>query len=329
MIVAWEHETMKAVDDAFRRARIHAVRHMTACEQAGLRWGETTITEMVTAYAARAATVVPFTQRAEALSGADWVWWWVDKADSYGMLVQAKRVTVAGSRWSFDFGYKSNSAARSQREVLRSVAAALDLLPVYALYLGTGDYRRWEPCPDGHRNGRCLSCVKRTISLMPALLAEELIVNDSASTYERSVALEELWTPPPTGALLIPALERELAPELMDFLQNRQDGTRAVARSVIDRVLRARFGEFGAVSTTVARVRDGDHDQLGPVFGNVPDDTGHWGLRYFEHMLNPLRQTPPGYVLDITSGDFDVDNLASNMPDNIAGIVVVRVPPHA
>lgn len=49
---------MTATDDAFRWARIYAVRHMAACEQAGLRWGETSITEIVTAQASWAVTVV-------------------------------------------------------------------------------------------------------------------------------------------------------------------------------------------------------------------------------------------------------------------------------
>ncbi|MEV4238933.1 hypothetical protein AB0J47_27575 [Nocardia sp. NPDC049737] len=319
---------MTAVENAFRWARIQAVRHMAACDQTGLRWSETTITELVTAHTSRAVTVVPFTQRAEALSGADWVWWWVDGADAYGMLVQAKRVTVARSRWNFDFGYRARGAARSQRELPRSTAAALGLLPVYALYLGTGDYRRWERCSDVHRSGRCLHCVKRAVSLMPALLADELFVSDAASTYGWSVALEDLWTRPTASAPLIPALKKQLVPELSDFLQNRQDGTRAVARSMIDRVLSARSGQFSAVSTSVASEHYGNHDQLGPVFGDVPDDTGHWGLRYFEHTLNPLRHTPPGYVLEITTGDFNEDRLASNMPGNVAGIVVVRVPQH-
>ncbi|MFJ1458685.1 hypothetical protein [Nocardia sp. N2S4-5] len=318
---------MTAVENAFRWARIHAGRHMAACEQTGLRWSETTITEIVTAHTSRAVNVVPFTQRAEALSGADWVWWWVDNTGAYGMLVQAKRVTVTRSKWNFDFGYEARSATRSQREVLRSAAAALDLLPVYALYLGTGDYRRWERCPDFHLSGRCTQCVKRTVSLMPALLADELLVSDAASTYERSVALEDVWRRP-TSAPLIPALEKQLSPELSDFLRNRQDGTRAIARSMIDRVLRTRSGQFSAVSATVESDRYGDHDQLGPVFGDVPDDTGHWGLRYFEHTLNPLRHTPPGYVLEITAGNFNEDRLASDMPSNVAGIVVVRVPQH-
>lgn len=318
-----------SVHQEFRQARIHAARHMVACEQAGLRWGETSITEVVTAHTARAATVVPFTQRAEALSGADWVWWWVDGADAYGMLVQAKRVTVTGNRWSFDFGYKARGAVRRrQREVLRSTAAALGLLPVYALYLGTGAYRRWERCSEGHRSGRCLSCVKRTISLMPALLADELIVSDATSTYVRSVALEDLLAPPRASALLIPALERQLLPELVDFLQKRQDGTRAVARSMIDRVLRVRFERFDESSTSAARAHYGVPDQFDSVFGDALDDTGRWGVRDFEHTHNPLRHSPPDYVQQITAGDFDEDRLALDMPENIAGIVVVRVPQH-
>lgn len=311
---------MTAVAEAFRRARIQAVRHMAECERARLTWGETTITEIVTAHASRAVTVVPFTQPAEALSGADWVWWWVDSTGAYGMLVQAKRVTVTNNVWNFGFGYST------QREVLRSAAARLGLLPVYALYLGTGDYRKWEHCTDIHRRGRCIHCIKRTVSLMPALLADERFVCDAASTYERSVALEDLWTGCPASAPLRPALRNRLAPELSDFLRNRQDGTRAVTRSMIDSVLKARLGDFAAVSTNVAGKHDGEHDRLGSVFGDVPDDTGHWGLRYFEHTLNPLLHTPPPYVLEIMTGDFDEDRLALDMPENVAGIVVVQVP---
>lgn len=320
---------MTAVDDAFRWARIQAVRHMAACEQAGLRWGETSITEIVTAQAARAVTVVPFTQRAEALSGADWVWWWVDGAGAYGMLIQAKLVTVTGSKWSFNFDYRTRGAARTQREVLRSAASMLGLLPVYALYLGTADCRGWERCSDSHRSGRCLQCVKRSVSLMPALLAEALVVDDAVSTYERSVALEDLWSPPRSGTPLIPALKKQLAPELADFLRKRQTGTRAIARSMIDRVLRARAGAFGAAPTMAANPpRFGDYDRLGVIFGDLPDDAGHWSRNYFEHTLDPLRHTPPGYVLEITSGDFDEYRLALDMPDNVAGVVVVRVPQH-
>lgn len=320
---------MTAVDDAFECARTQATRHMAACEQACLRWGETSITEIVIAHAARAVTVVPFTQQAEARSGADWVWWWMDSAGGYGMLVQAKRVTVTGGSWSFGFDYKTNRAERPQREVLLSAAAQLGLLPVYALYLGTGDYRGWERCSHGHQGKHCLSCAKRTISLMPALLANKELVSDAVSTYGRSVALEDLWAPPPTGASLIPAVKEQLTPELENFLKAPQDGTRAVTRKMIDQVLTVRLGQLlSAAPTSVASAHYDAHDQLGRIFGDLPDDTGHWGLRYFEHTLNPLRHTPPDYVLEITTGDFDEGHLASQMPNNIAGIVVVRVPQH-
>lgn len=297
---------------------------MAACEQADLPWGETSITEVVTSRAAEAVTVAPFTQHAEKLSGADWVWWWVDHRGAYGMLVQAKRLTASRSKWRFGFDYPGGTGG--QRTTLMSAASTLGLLPVYALYLGSGDYRSWEPCSDDHRSGRCLQCVKRSVSLMPALLAEMLMVDDAWSTYERSVALEDLWTPPSTGALLAPALKEHLTPDLATFLTKRQDGTRAVTRSMIDRVLRARAGAFGAVPITAADVMpNGEHDRLGPVFDGLPEDKGHWGVNYFDHVLAPFVQAPPSYVLEIVSGDFNEDRLASEMPDNIAGIVVTRL----
>lgn len=316
-----EHAVMVSVDHAFRWARIHAVRHMAACENANLRWSETSITDAVISQAAKAVTVVPFTQRAEALSGADWVWWWLDSYGAYGMLVQAKRVAINGDDWKFDFNYPRGSG--TQRSSLMAAADAMDLLPVYALYLGTGDYRGWTPCPDGHQSGRCLQCVKRSVSLMPALLAEVTMVNDSTTSYERSVALEDLWNPSPTGALIIPALQTQMAPDLEKFLTTQQDGVLGVTRSMIDQVLRVRYGEFGIVPEPATDVRPtGERDELGPVFGELPDDSGHWAVNYFEHALTPLRNVPPAYVLEIISGDVNEDRLSAEMPDNIAGVVV-------
>ncbi len=313
---------MTPVEDAFRRARIRAVRHMAECEQASLRWGETSVTEILISSSAGAVNVVPFTQRAESLSGADWVWWWVDSLSAYGMLIQAKRVTMTSGNWHFDFNYPKGTGA--QRSTLMSAATLLDLLPVYALYLGTGGYRSWEPCPDGHRRGRCLQCVKRSVSLMPALLASELLMDNAGTVYEQSVALEDLWTA--RGVPLIPALKGPLAPDLSDFLNKRQAGSRAVARSMIDRVLSARAGAFGEAATIAPNpLRNGNYDRLGPVFGDLPSDAGHFGVNYFERTLNPLRQAPPGYVLEVMSGDYDADQLASDLPENVAGIIVVRL----
>lgn len=316
---------MATVESAFRRAREHSVLHMAACEKALLRWGETSITEIVMSRAAASVNVVPFTQPAEATSGADWIWWWVDADSAYGMLVQAKRLTVHGGDWRFDFGYRS--AAGSQQSSLSATAASLDLVPVYALYMGTGDYRNWERCSENHQRMRCPSCVKRSVSLMPAFLADPVIVIDSATTYERSVALEEMWMPSPTSPLFIPGLSRQLDPELVNFLLTPQRGVRAVAKSTIDRILRVRAGQFSADSPSVpSTMHDGSHDRLGPVFPDLPTDTGHWGVPYFQHALGPLLHVPPDYVLEIEAGELDADEVASNMPDDVAGVIVVRLP---
>lgn len=314
---------MTSVSKAFKSARKDAVRHMAASERAKFRWGETTVTEIVTSRAAKAVHVVPFTQPAEVLSGADWVWWWVDASAAYGMLVQAKRVTIKDESWSFDFDYKSPKAKRTQRAVLRSTAAALGLLPVYALYLGTGNSRDWERCSKRHTGRGCGQCNRRAVSLMPELLASTALVTDSTSTYERSVGLEEMWVSSGDRPLLIPRVAENMTTELAEYFFTEQQGTRAVSRSMMDVVLRARAGQFALATGGTVSVADGSHDDLGPVFTELPDDTIHGGLPYFEHVLNPLRKAPPDYVLEIMHGDSGGPSVESNLPEDIAGVVVV------
>ncbi len=312
---------MLTVKAAFEVARRQSVQHMTACDRARLGWSETAITEIVTSRAARAVAVVLFTQRAEAVSGADWVWWWVDTTAAYGMLVQAKRLNVEAGGWKFGFDYRSGK----QWSNLMSTAQTMDLFPVYALYLGTGDYRGWAPCPE-HKPGRCLACVKRSVSLMPALLADSRINFDAQMTYGRSIALEELWTPPATRAGLIPALWRQVAPELLEFLMTPQVGARAVSRSMIDRVLAVRAGQsVAAIAPAESADSTGDHDELGPIFQGLPPDTGHFGIPYLGHALDPLRSVPPDYVMEIEHGTVDANRLADVLPENVGGVVVVRL----
>lgn len=295
---------------------------MAACESGSFRWGETAITEIVISRAASAVTVLPFTQAAESTSGADWIWWWIDGSSAYGMLVQAKRLTVANDKWHFDFEYSKGA----QRSKLISTAEHLGLTPVYALYLGTGEYRRWQPCPERRHRRRCGSCVKRSVSLMPALLANRVMCEDSESVYERSVALEELLTPEALRPVLIPGLSKQLTPDLRNFLQKPQAGVRAVTRAMFDRVLRVRAGQFAVASAPrELELRDGEHDRLGSVFQDLPTDTGHWGVRYFEHVLSPLHHSPPSYVLELLSGDSGSDFWGANRPENVAGVVVVQL----
>ncbi|WP_341934032.1 hypothetical protein MRBLWO14_003150 [Microbacterium sp. LWO14-1.2] len=162
---------------------------------------------------------------------------------------------------------------------------------------------------------------------MPALLASDQLVDDAPSTYEWSVALEDLWTPPPGGALLIPAVERAMSPELKSFLKSDSStGVRAVARSMVDRVLKAGAGQFSAAMTETAPPSAGAHDHLGSIFENLPADAMHGGIRYFDHVLTPLKHSPPPYVLDIIAGDVDDDALQAQMPETVGGITVVQTP---
>lgn len=64
----------------------------------------------------------------------------------------------------------------------------------------------------------------------------------------------------------------------------------------------------------------------GPSFKNCPPTWAAGGVPYFEHVLNPLQHSPPSYVLDLESGVADVHGLESSMPENVAGVVVVRLP---
>lgn len=317
---------MTTVQEAFRRARIIAERHMRACDVAHLAWGETTITEMVLAHASVAVTAIPFTPRAEARSGADWIWWWVDGSAAYGMLVQAKRVTIDSKRWSFNFDYRSKSSTRLQREVLVDTASALGLLPVHALYLGTGDYREWVPCPGKHRKSGCPECARRTVSLMPAVLATDGLIDDASSTYEWSVALEDLWRPAHVGAFFTPGLKRFVSPDLAEFLTTKQGGTHAVARSMTDRVLKAGAFQFSAAVASAGAATAGAHDELGSIFRELPEDTMHGGIRYWDHVLTPLTHSPPGYVLAAMTGDLDRESLQEQLPESVRGIIIIRTP---
>ncbi|WP_279071240.1 hypothetical protein [Microbacterium lacticum] len=51
----------------------------------------------------------------------------------------------------------------------------------------------------------------------------------------------------------------------------------------------------------------------------------HGGVHYFEHVLNPLRNVPPDYVLEIMHGDVGTSASQSTMPREVAGVVVVEL----
>ena len=120
--------------ESFRRARRAAESHMRSNEDAGETWNETTITDIILQHARPFVKSAKFNQNQEGITGADWVWWWLDDAgEAFGMLVQAKRLRI-GTKWAIDFPYPGDWR---QYKNLSATAAELDLAPTYALYLGT------------------------------------------------------------------------------------------------------------------------------------------------------------------------------------------------
>lgn len=158
---------------------------------------------------------------------------------------------------------------------------------------------------------------------MPELLASTAMVTDSTSTYEKSVALEEMWASSGDRPLLIPKVAESMKPDLAEYFLTEQRGARAVSRSMIDVVLKARAGQFALATDGTVSVSDGSHDVLGPVFTELPDDTMHGGVHYFEHVLNPLRNVPPDYVLEIMHGNVSTFASQTNTLREVAGVVVV------
>jgi hypothetical protein len=84
--------------ERLQTARRATVRHALAAERAGFASHEQALTEVVLTRAAPAVQVSTFSQREEARTGADWLWWWRGRGEWFGALVQAKRNKPLHSR---------------------------------------------------------------------------------------------------------------------------------------------------------------------------------------------------------------------------------------
>lgn len=305
---------MTSVDAALATGRAACLDHMAACEAAGLQWTEEPVTEILLSRTSPQVRFATFTRKQEAKVGADWLWWWVaPSGESFGMIVQAKRLYVDKAKWSFKFNHNSGE----QRRALFDAAGALDLVPVYSLYLGTQHYRAAATCgAESHKGEDCENCAMLAVSLMPALLAESHLIVDAESTYERSVALETAFDNAEEQSAWLGAINADLTDDLSAFLTMPQVGVRAIARSLVDRVLEVRQGQFSKNVDEMVHV-----EQLGRVFAELPGDRGHFGAPYMPLMLRGLVRSPPDYVVSIIAGD----TLGEPPADNIAGVVVVSL----
>lgn len=302
---------MTDIHAALANGRVACLEHMTACETNDLQWSEEPVTEILLSRTAPQVRFATFTRGQEAEVGADWLWWWVaPSGESYGMLVQAKRLYVDKANWRFKFDYKSGD----QRRALFEAAQALDVAPVYNLYLGTQSYRASAHCgADSHRAEDCQNCATRAVSVMPAMLAEKRLVTDAESTYERSLALEAAFDNAEEQSAWLGAIDADLTDDLRAFLHTPQAGVRAIARSLVDRVLAVRAGQFTKSIEEMVRV-----EHLGSVFPDLPGDFGHFGSPYMPTMLRGLVHSPPGYVVSVMAGE----KLGEGPAGNVAGVAV-------
>lgn len=183
------------------RARIAAEQHMAVFERVDDEWKEETITELILAGGWPELRWATFTRNEEAETGADWMWWWVDRSGAcFGMLIQAKRV-----RWSragtpsIDFMYDHGK----QRQALQRSARRLQVPAVYALYLGTPDPVRERYCPEFPHPGpgaRCDRCHRATVSLY----ASPLVTVGARTKARRSDRALKLAYPLEDAARLTP-----------------------------------------------------------------------------------------------------------------------------
>ena len=302
--------------ESFRRARRAAESHMRSNEDAGETWNETTITDIILQHARPFVKSAKFNQNQEGITGADWVWWWLDDAgEAFGMLVQAKRLRI-GTKWAIDFPYPGDWR---QYKNLSATAAELDLAPTYALYLGTQQYRAPVTCrSSAHVEDDCERCAMEAVSLLLALLGTiggGFDQTDGEAAYRASRPLESFAD---AGTHVDLSLELHLDrvdPELRSFLLEPQHGARQIAKMLFDRVAEARKGQFSLA--TEERITT-DAQQI---FTEYPLDRGHFGAPYYPNILRGLRRTPPAYVMDALAG-FE---LPEEITKNTAGIVVIQL----
>lgn len=173
---------------------VYVDRRLSDCERMNTSWGETSITEdLLYRLGSRFENdleVVPYNQREEATTGADWAWEWHFEGSTawFSMLVQAKKLKrIAAGRFGYDIGYTSGSNGDLQIDVLREFASAQNMSAVYALYNGPNlDVETAWPCPTIPRSRPMMG-----VSVLSAEIARQRL---EASDHDRYV-LQSMTTP--------------------------------------------------------------------------------------------------------------------------------------
>ena len=258
-------------------------------------WPEETATVTLLMSAYPEVRYCAFTHHEEKRVGADWLWWFWDSRtrEAFGVLAQAKNVKRNGSRYSIDYTYNKGD----QLETLLNAAYELRLPAIYVLYCGNLDYRCQLHCDQEHSDP--IACTRRpeaSVSVLPALLAQEVSKNEPAATLAAAsmhvaVPLEDItsWTQQPQ---LRPPV-RQLDREVLEFLALPQEGARLVAKRLLAVLYeRRQRGHYWASAPGTTRLDLPDAVFSGP----LPDDQGHFSRPYYPHVLRGLRRSLPDYV---------------------------------
>lgn len=143
---------------------------------------EETLTEILLAAASDRVRYVEFNGAEEASVGADWLWWFVDESgECLGLLVQAKRLKLKGSKWKIDFGYRSGG--ESQMQKLLDASTHLGVASAYVLYCGDWAYRGDLTCGPRHTGESCNLCDRAGVSMLAGLCAKYLSIGSDPEAF--------------------------------------------------------------------------------------------------------------------------------------------------
>jgi hypothetical protein len=311
---AGAHSTPGLLLKAMTQIRVAAEIYMDERDSAELGWAEETVTDIAVHKGQPTVQVVQFNRRQEGGGvGADYLWWWLDSDgdDCFGMLVQAKKLDLSGTRPRVDISHRDG---KQLGDLMRS-AEHFEVPATYAVYTGGLVYRSELPCYHDQDPG-CVECHRMTISLITALQVYvdwESPANVASELINAGISLENLVDPARTAS--IPFVLPELrSAALRDFVRNEQSGPREVAKRFFAEVVTQRNGAFSAALAEPMTLA-GE-----PMFPDVPQDRGHYPAPYFEHVLRGLRHSPPEYVQDLLAGRAPSEDLRRR----IAGVVLIR-----
>lgn len=260
-----------------------------------------------------------FNRRQEASVGADWLWWFVDGNECFGVLLQAKRIRGDAGARTLDFAYP-RSTGRQMQDLL-DASDALGVAAGYILYFSPVGHRSDLTCRD-HAASDCELCDRLCVAALPALAAQTAVrLNALSSAHEvvldafrLAVPLEDLVTrnDDPVRDLNVGIVSAELR----ELLLEPQDGPREVAKTLFRVVADIRFGQMSAA------VQDRRRTDASAVFDELPADAGHFGRHYYDDVFRGLRTGPPDYLASFLAGDASGLGL---LPENIGGLIVVHM----